>query len=76
MCSHPGGVLWFEMFYALLDEMAVYVALIRALGYKRLYYHVLPKLDVGERIGAHMRLNYLLEKPVRIDPPKRTDWLF
>ncbi|CAI5513815.1 unnamed protein product [Closterium sp. Naga37s-1] len=71
-----GGVLWFEMFYAPLDEMPVYVALISALGYKRLYYHVLPKPDVGEQLGAHMYLNCLLEKPVRLDPPKRTGWLF
>ncbi|CAI5483339.1 unnamed protein product [Closterium sp. Yama58-4] len=71
-----GGVLWFEMFYAPLDEMPVYVALISALGYKRLYFHVLPKPDVGEHLGAHMYLNCLLEKPVRLDPPKRTGWLF
>ncbi|CAI5489255.1 unnamed protein product, partial [Closterium sp. Naga37s-1] len=70
------GVLWFEMFYAPMDEMPVYAALIRALGYKRLYYHVQPKPDLGERVGAHMYLNYLLQKPLHPDPPTRTGWLF
>ena len=58
--------MWFEMFYAPIVEMPVFVALIEQLGYKKLYWNVNPKTDGGERGGAHIYLNCLIEKQVRM----------
>ena len=57
--------MWFEMFYAPLVEMPIYVAIIEQLGYKKLYWRVYPKTDKGERTGAHIYLNCVIEKQVR-----------
>ena len=57
--------MWFEMFYAPLVEMPIYVAIIEQLGYKKLYWRVYPKTDKGERRGAHIYLNCVIEKQVR-----------
>eukprot|EP00270_Netrium_digitus_P003644 TRINITY_DN1430_c0_g2_i1.p1 TRINITY_DN1430_c0_g2~~TRINITY_DN1430_c0_g2_i1.p1 ORF type:complete len:239 (+),score=75.81 TRINITY_DN1430_c0_g2_i1:361-1077(+) len=62
-----GGVLWFEMFYAPVEEMPIYVAMIEKLGYKKLHWNVTPKPDMGERKGAHVYLNCVIEKTVRSD---------
>ena len=66
-----GGVLWFEMFYAPVDEMHVYVSIIEQLKYKKLYWNMMPKPDEGERVGNHIYLNCLIEKPVRRDSRSR-----
>ena len=61
----PGGLLWFEMFYAPVDEMPLYINIIELLGYKKRYWNITPKPDLGEREGAHVYLNCVLEKPAR-----------
>lgn len=66
-CVCAGGILWFEMFYAPIDEMPMYVAIIELLKYKKLYWNVTPKPDFGERQGVHVYLNCVIEKPVRKD---------
>lgn len=58
----PGGIFWFEMFYCPVDEMPKYVAAIEQVGYKKLYWNYTPKTDKGERGGAHIYLNCVLEK--------------
>jgi len=55
-------VLWFEMFYAPVSEMPVYVQLIEMLGYKKLYWNYTPKPDAGEREGEHVYLNCVIER--------------
>ncbi|CAI5467639.1 unnamed protein product [Closterium sp. Yama58-4] len=62
-----GGVMWFEMFYAPLDEMPLYIAIVEQLQYKKLHWNVTPKPDSGERKGMHVYLNCVIEKPVRRD---------
>ncbi|CAI7812669.1 unnamed protein product [Closterium sp. NIES-54] len=62
-----GGVMWFEMFYAPLDEMPLYIAIIEQLQYKKLHWNITPKPDSGERKGMHIYLNCVIEKPVRRD---------
>ncbi|CAI5528409.1 unnamed protein product [Closterium sp. Naga37s-1] len=62
-----GGVMWFEMFYAPLDEMPLYIAIIEQLQYKKLHWNITPKPDSGERKGMHVYLNCVIEKPVRRD---------
>lgn len=64
-----GGVMWFEMFYAPLTEMPVYLAIIEQLGYSKLHWNITPKPDTGERKGMHVYLNCVIEKPVRADKP-------
>ncbi|CAI5993804.1 unnamed protein product [Closterium sp. NIES-65] len=61
----PGGLLWFEMFYAPKDEMAVYVWVIQLLRYEKRYWNLVPKTDRTERKGPHVYLNCVLEKPAR-----------
>ncbi|CAI5463195.1 unnamed protein product [Closterium sp. Yama58-4] len=62
-----GGVMWFEMFYAPLNEMPLYIAIIEQLQYKKLHWNITPKPDSGERKGMHVYLNCVIEKPVRRD---------
>ncbi|CAI5532130.1 unnamed protein product [Closterium sp. Naga37s-1] len=62
-----GGVMWFEMFYAPLDEMPLYIAIIEQLHYKKLHWNITPKPDSGERKGMHVYLNCVIEKHVRKD---------
>ncbi|CAI5505141.1 unnamed protein product [Closterium sp. Naga37s-1] len=61
----PGGLLWFEMFYAPKDEMAVYVWVLQVLRYEKRYWNLMPKTDRTERKGPHVYLNCVLEKPAR-----------
>eukprot|EP00850_Spirogloea_muscicola_P014815 SM000109S14129 [mRNA] locus=s109:7098:10076:+ [translate_table: standard] len=61
----PGGIMWFEMFYAPENDMPLYEAEIKLLGYKQLYWNKSLKPDKGEREGAHVYLNCIIEKPVR-----------
>lgn len=66
MCgTYAGGLLWFEMFYAPVTEMPLYLAIIERMEYKRLYWNLTPKPDPGERGGEHVYLNCVLEKPPR-----------
>ncbi|CAI5509007.1 unnamed protein product [Closterium sp. Naga37s-1] len=62
-----GGVMWLEMFYAPLDEMPLYIAIIEQLQYKKLHWNITPKPDSGERKGMHVYLNCVIEKPLRRD---------
>ncbi|CAI7888208.1 unnamed protein product [Closterium sp. NIES-54] len=64
----PGGIVWFEMFYAPVDEMPLYVAVIDLLQYRRLKWGFSPKPESGERKGFHLYLNAVIEKPARPDP--------
>eukprot|EP00271_Cylindrocystis_brebissonii_P002235 TRINITY_DN1266_c0_g2_i1.p1 TRINITY_DN1266_c0_g2~~TRINITY_DN1266_c0_g2_i1.p1 ORF type:complete len:1074 (-),score=238.24 TRINITY_DN1266_c0_g2_i1:1596-4817(-) len=64
----PGGVIWFEMFYAPVEEMAVYVGVLDALGYKKLYWKIIPKSTFSEVKGPHAYLNCLIVKPAAQDP--------
>ncbi|CAI5470950.1 unnamed protein product [Closterium sp. Yama58-4] len=64
----PGGIVWFEMFYAPVDEMPLYVAVIDLLRYRRLKWGFSPKPESGERKGFHLYLNAVIEKPARPDP--------
>ncbi|GJP29811.1 hypothetical protein CLOM_g19883 [Closterium sp. NIES-68] len=64
----PGGIIWFEMFYAPMDEMPLYVAVIEFLGYRKLKWGFAPKPESGERKGFHLYLNAVIEKPARKDP--------
>ena len=57
--------MWFEMFYAQLSEMPIYIAIIEQLRYKKLYWRVLPKPDGGEKKGINVYLNCVIEKQVR-----------
>eukprot|EP00897_Mesotaenium_endlicherianum_P005836 jgi/Mesen1/5280/ME000263S04390 len=59
----PGGIIWFELFYASVGEMPLYVAVLDLLGYERLYWNFAPKTDAGEREGVNVYLNCVLEKP-------------
>eukprot|EP00850_Spirogloea_muscicola_P021249 SM000242S08485 [mRNA] locus=s242:88605:92567:+ [translate_table: standard] len=61
----PGGIMWFEMFYAPVDEMPLYISVLELLGYRRLHWNLTPKPDAGERGGAHVYLNAVIEKPAR-----------
>lgn len=66
--------MWFEMFYAPIEEMPIYLALIEQLGYKKLHWNILPKPDFGERAGIHVYLNCVIEKPVRPDSGAKGKW--
>lgn len=68
----PGGIMWFEMFYAPIDEMPIYVGILDLLGYKRLYWNVTPKPDSAEHEGPHVYLNSVIEKTARGDGPLST----
>eukprot|EP00897_Mesotaenium_endlicherianum_P000402 jgi/Mesen1/10362/ME000080S09744 len=61
----PGGIMWFEMFYTPVEEMPLYTSILDLLGYNRLYWNLTPKPDDGEREGAHVYLNCVIEKPAR-----------
>ncbi|GJP54210.1 hypothetical protein CLOM_g13308, partial [Closterium sp. NIES-68] len=61
----PGGLLWFEMFYAPKDEMGIYVWVLQVLGYEKRFWSLMPKTDRTERKGPHVYLNCVLEKPAR-----------
>lgn len=61
----PGGIMWFELFYATVEEMPMYVAVLELLGYKRLFWNMTPKTDQPEKDGEHIYLNCVLEKPRR-----------
>ena len=63
----PGGILWFEMFYAPVEEMPLYLAIIDLLQYKQTYWNLTPKPDDAERGGAHVYLNCVIEKQARAD---------
>ena len=76
-----GGLLWFEMFYAPVEEMPLYINMIQLLGYKKRYWNITPKPDSGEREGPHLYLNCVLEKPARpgtvvLDGPPPGDLVF
>eukprot|EP00850_Spirogloea_muscicola_P022187 SM000281S10755 [mRNA] locus=s281:120860:127278:- [translate_table: standard] len=47
----PGGIMWFEMFYAPENDMPLYEEEIKLLGYKQLYWNKSLKPDKGEREG-------------------------
>ena len=66
----PGGIMWFEMFYAPVEEMPLYIAIIDLLKYKQLYWNLTPKPDDAERGGAHVYLNCVIEKVARVDEDK------
>lgn len=53
------------MFYTPVEEMPMYINLIELLGYKKLYWKITPKPEQGERDGAHVYLNAVMEKPAR-----------
>ena len=59
--------MWFEMFYAPVAEMPLYVSTIELLGYKKLWWNITRKVDAAEALGPHLYLNCLIEKPARGD---------
>lgn len=61
----PGGIWWFELFYAPVKEMPLFVAVLELFGYRKLYWNMSPKVDAPERSGEHVYLNCVLEKPYR-----------
>lgn len=63
----PGGIMWFEMFYAPVTEMPLYIAILDLLGYNPLHWNLTPKPDPAERSGDHVYLNCVIEKPARED---------
>ena len=64
--GYAGGVMWFDKFYTPADEMALYVAVIDLIGYKKLFWNITRKVDLAEQKGPHVYLNCLLEKPERL----------
>ncbi|GJP50646.1 hypothetical protein CLOM_g9786, partial [Closterium sp. NIES-68] len=68
-----GGVLWLDSLLAPVGALPLYVAVVEVLGYRRLHWHVLPRVGAGEGGGVQVQLDALLEKPVRPDPKK--GWL-
>eukprot|EP00271_Cylindrocystis_brebissonii_P002233 TRINITY_DN1266_c0_g1_i1.p1 TRINITY_DN1266_c0_g1~~TRINITY_DN1266_c0_g1_i1.p1 ORF type:complete len:447 (-),score=82.33 TRINITY_DN1266_c0_g1_i1:90-1430(-) len=71
----PGGVIWFEMFYAQTETMALYVSIIELLNFEKKYWKLLPKPDSSEQPGSHLYLNCLITKPPQdplTAPPVRT----
>ncbi|CAI5484643.1 unnamed protein product [Closterium sp. Yama58-4] len=61
----PGGIWWFELFYAPVWEMPLYIGVIEQFGYRKKYWNLTPKTDTAEREGEHVYLNCVLEKPSR-----------
>ncbi|CAI5975553.1 unnamed protein product [Closterium sp. NIES-64] len=61
----PGGLMWFEMFYAPVDDMVLYVAVLQQLRYRRLHWTLMPKPDRGEIEAHQLYLNCVIEKPAR-----------
>ncbi|GJP45927.1 hypothetical protein CLOM_g5262 [Closterium sp. NIES-68] len=59
----PGGIWWFELFYAPVWEMPLYIGVIEQFGYGKKYWNLTPKTDTAEREGEHVYLNCVLEKP-------------
>ena len=67
ICGHAAGVMWFEKFYTPADKMALYVAVIDHIGYKKVFWNMTRKEDLAEWSGPHVYLNCLLEKPERLE---------
>ncbi|GJP83786.1 hypothetical protein CLOP_g13894 [Closterium sp. NIES-67] len=61
----PGGILWFEMFYAPVEDMVLYVAVLEQLRYRKLHWTLMPKPDRGEIEAHQLYLNCVIEKPAR-----------
>ncbi|CAI5474868.1 unnamed protein product [Closterium sp. Yama58-4] len=61
----PGGIWWFELFYAPVWEMPLYIGVIEQFGYGKKYWNLTPKTDTAEREGEHVYLNCVLEKRSR-----------
>lgn len=64
-----GGVIWLEHFSATKTEMPLYISIINLFGYKRLYWHLIPRTNDQQRSDRYLYLNCILEKPIRQDPP-------
>eukprot|EP00897_Mesotaenium_endlicherianum_P002340 jgi/Mesen1/2133/ME000152S01217 len=61
----PGGIIWFEMFYAEVHVMPMYVGLIELLDFHKLQWSLTPKFEHSEHKGLTVYLNAVLEKPGR-----------
>ena len=59
----PGGLFWLDHFFCIDDQLKTYVPMIEKLGYIKLKWVVVPKLDRGPEM-KEMYITALLEKPV------------
>ncbi|CAI5514953.1 unnamed protein product [Closterium sp. Naga37s-1] len=71
----PGGLMWFEMFYAPVDDMVLYVAVLQQLRYRRLHWTLMPKPDRGEIEAHQLYLNCVIEKPARRNALKPVEFV-
>ncbi|CAI7834344.1 unnamed protein product [Closterium sp. NIES-54] len=71
----PGGLMWFEMFYAPVDDMVLYVAVLQQLRYHRLHWTLMPKPDRGEIEAHQLYLNCVIEKPARRNALKPVEFV-
>ncbi|CAI5479759.1 unnamed protein product [Closterium sp. Yama58-4] len=71
----PGGLMWFEMFYAPVDDMVLYVAVLQQLRYRRLHWTLMPKPDRGEIEAHQLYLNCVIEKPARRNALKPVEFI-